>query len=186
MKRSLFLILCCFLTLSLKAQSDAFWMSFGLGGVQAKKGLFRADFTVTYLRYNRWGGYLDLQANGRTIDSVKSRALISYSGYGAGVAYNFNAFGDQEQKLIARAGITYGGGVFVDSVKYIPAVGQSGQSTTILDWYKHNYKTIGLELSIEGLVVLNRPNQAWGLRLVTVLNRHPFIGGCIRYNIGAF
>lgn len=182
MKRSLLLILCLFLTVSLRAQSDAFLMSFGLGGVTSKKGLLRADFTVTYLRYNRIGGYLDLQANGRTTSDVP--ALLSFNGYGGGLAYNLVPFGDPEQKVIARAGVCYGNGVYMDSVKYSPN-SQSGLNT-ISDEYKHNFKSIGLELSIEGMVVLNNPNRAWGFRLIGVVNRHPFVGGCLRFNIGAF
>lgn len=185
MKKHLFLLLLLLSTYSVTAQSDAFWMSFGLGGVQAKKGLLRADFTVSYLRYNRWGGYLDLQSNARSVEGIETSALRSFNGFGGGVAYNFNAFGDQEQKLVARAGFNYGSGTYIDSVKYQYS-SQPGDDPILVDWFDHEFSSIGVELSIEGLIVLNRPNQAWGFRLITVLNRHPFIGGCIRFSIGAF
>lgn len=185
MKRHLLLFLCILFSVSLKAQSDALWMSFGLGGVTARKGLFRADFTATYLRYNRIGGYLDLQANGRSEAGVDKPALLSFSGYGGGIAYNLNPYGDPDQKVIARAGVCYGNGVYLDSVTY-SYDSQSGQGYTLSNIYKHNFKSVGLELSVEGMIVLNNPNKAWGFRLIGVINRHPFIGGCLRFNIGAF
>lgn len=183
MKRHLLLFVCVLFSVSIKAQSDALWMSLGLGGVTARKGLFRADFTATYLRYNRIGGYLDLQANGRSESGVDKATLLSFSGYGGGIAYNLNPYGDPDQKVIARAGVCYGNGVFVDSVKYTNG-SQSGN--TITDVFKHDFKSVGVELSLEGMIVLNNPNKAWGFRLIGVINRHPFVGGCLRFNIGAF
>lgn len=182
MKKRLLPLICVLMAFATQAQSDAFLMSFGFGGVTSKRALLRADFTVTYLRYNRIGGYLDLQANGRTTSNVP--ALLSFNGYGGGLAYNLVPFGDPEQKVIVRAGICYGNGVYLDSVKY--SVDSQSGLNTISDEFKHNFKSIGLELSIEGMVVLNNPNRAWGFRLIGVVNRHPFIGGCLRFNIGAF
>lgn len=183
MKRHLLLFVCVLFSVSLKAQSDALWMSFGLGGVTSKKALFRADFTATYLRYNRLGGYLDLQANSRPEQATDDQTLLSFSGYGAGFAYNLNPYGDPDQKVIARAGLCYGNGFYVDSVKY----SYDPQNVyTVSDVFKHEYRSIGMELSLEGQIVLNRPNVAWGFRLIGVVNRHPFIGGCLRFSIGAF
>ena len=176
-------LLACSVAIFGNAQ-DCLWVSPGFGiSTGGRSVMAHADISATYLRYNRWGFSGNLQANGRTYSNTKNKTLKSYSGFGVQFAYNILPYDESGKKIIARGGICKGSGIFINEFIGSDNPSDSSNMNQAQFYDLTNFSSFGAEASIE-LLISHRANRGFSIQLYKLVNRHPFFGVSLRYNLG--
>jgi len=156
------------------------WVGAGLGlSVANNSILTHLDLGLTYLRKDKWGISVKGETNKRFTD--RTNGLNRYNGLSLQGCFNLHA--GTEQKLILKAGPSYGEGIRNGAFKYSstePVFFGFGKTKAVYE--QTHFQSYGILLSAEWL----RSNHAfsWSIEPYVHLTKKSYLGFAVRLNLG--
>ena len=160
---------------------DCLWVGFGSGISAANRTvMFHAPINAVYLRHDRWGVNLRAETNVRVGRSQQSRSLNNYTG--ASLAFCCNLLPYNYRKLLCKAGVSTGNGLYLGS--YLgSSVDQSGfLSHENKKFERTTFQAYGVFLGIEWLQ--SGSSRNFGVETFVNLNSHTYAGIALKFNVG--
>lgn len=158
-------------------------MGFGVGiAGTGHSALAHGSFHASYLRYDRWGAYLSVEANGRLQSFTSSNSLQNVRGYSISACYNL--FPMREYKVLLKAGLTKNFGQMIgDYVGTLVSHNSNGTSVETKQFRKYEYESYGLLIGAE--LVPSGRSRCWSFSPSINFNEHTYFVIAMRCNIGA-